>query len=127
MSVNEFKYTRLGYVPEDTFSDKCVQEAVRLLPNTNPDSKLPKRWRYTTPEAFVKLYGEGLVWSRTASYHHLYWQGYSVLRLWTTSPHSCRIYLYLNNSFEKKITVKRLSELYKVIDMIKERYGLKTV
>lgn len=76
---DDFRWSRIGHINLGRFCDLVAVRAYELLPGND----MPARWRRGTPEDLVRLYGEGILWSRTANYHLLIINGHLAARFWT--------------------------------------------
>ena len=77
----ETRYKRLGHINEGKVSDKLSIYASSKLKG----DVLPKRWAYINKDRFIKNFGAGGKWSKTASYHCFLYDGEYVFRIWTDS------------------------------------------
>ncbi len=77
----DYRWLRIGWFDQERPCDVAVQFATAQLPGET----LPQRWSASSPTLFVKKFGEGVRWSKTASYHLLWISGQPVLRIWTNA------------------------------------------
>lgn len=77
----DYRWFRIGWFDQERPCDAVVQCVTAQLPGET----MPARWSASNPTLFVKKYGEGVKWCRTASYHMLIVNGFPVLRIWTNT------------------------------------------
>lgn len=83
MSVHEydFRWLRVGWFDQDRPCDRAVQYITKQLPGDT----LPARWQADSPLHFTEQFGEGIKWSKAASYHLLVIGGHPLIRIWTNA------------------------------------------
>lgn len=83
----DFRWVRTGWFDQGRKCDEYVKYAVDYIPG----EPLPARWTSNNAAHFVRQFGEGPRWSKTASYHTLWISGHPVLRIWTNAKHVTNI------------------------------------
>lgn len=77
----DFRYLRWGWLDEERPCDNIARIAFETLPG----EVLPQRWQSSSQEDFIEQFGEGVRWSKTASYHMLWVSGKPLVRIWTNA------------------------------------------
>ncbi len=85
---DDFRYTRVGYIPREEVTDTLVAQVLKVLPG---EGTLPLHWQWKNLESFKKRHPGVLLWSKTASYHMLMVSGSHTCRVWTNAKHLCVI------------------------------------
>lgn len=139
----DFRYLRTGYFDRDRHTDSLVEHLIATYPG---DGVLPQRWRWTSQEAFMERYGYlgTLIWSKTASFHMMMFNGLHIFRLWTDSANSCvldvndTIAPHLKQSVEeipdscdrkckpltKRVRVFSVEDFNSILEIVHNIYGL---
>lgn len=122
MDLQEFRYLRLGFIDDGSFSSKCAKWAFENIPCRRV---MPRRWGYLNRDSFLKRFGGGVIWGQNTCYQLLIVEGTLLCRFWTISPTACRIQWLTTNervSFKEKDGIEPFQEY--VIKHIKEPYGI---
>jgi len=92
---------------------------------------MPQRWGAPDRPTFLKKYGGGVKWCRTASYHLLIINGFSVLRIWTNAKKKTMVEVS-----DRLATTSSLTQLFELVhtpkdttkrrDMFSWRFHLET-
>lgn len=137
--LEDLKYQRTGYFPNDRFCDKVVSIITKQIPG---DGVLPPRWAYKNLNYFTTKYGNlgHILWAKPASYHMLMIHGNHVFRVWTNWEHSCLVDLLphlgeetyeipeLNwrkcKPFTRRMNIETLDQAERLAQQVKQLYGI---
>lgn len=147
--VEEFRYTRMGYIDRGRKSDQLLASFLSLLPG---DGRLPLRWHYRSHARFQRVHGTlgRVLWAAAGSSHLLMVNGFHALRIWHDTAASCYVDIATNvlgatdaqiqaiaevipaanarkcKPFTQRVKVTYLWQMQDLVKAVKKTYGLHT-